>query len=603
LEQLQRHNGTVSAGARFKREQYFSEEWNPQIAEFLSLFHRYDYICKPLSGGSWFSANEQWKLTDTEILKAVAGAHSKYILGCRAGKASRFAVIDIDAGSKYHNAKQLHKLLSALSEAGISRTSIYRSSDSDGWHVYIFFDEPVSSRDLQRTLFSLFSLNGFEIAKGKLEIFPNPGDKSSKGQGLRLPLQQGFAWLNSKTLDVVHERWEVSPEKAIDFFLDDLEHGANTRHDFHKMKGHVERLLERRDAIIVSVQAPTKSAQVIPLRRRTTNEDTSSTAAELVVENFGHWPNGMKPDVWLKGREYFEQGLTAPGQRADAIYSLSHYLFYGDPHLDRPALGYGYEQERQWAIERILLSKHNGQSKDIDAGRGDALTQVERAAHWVPQHKRGQETQRYESKVPIAWIRNNANRKLNARKRITEAVEAFVRLKKQFSIRDLMEQSGCSQSALYNNQDLWRAKQEQLRTNDFAAVSHEYNAGVGAAVSKQQPLLPSVSEKMPPGRLAARQIVSEISMRIKRDIRKKERESYAITEGAQEKWQMIFFELKKADIGSLSERDLRTRLALLGSFMDTAPDEDSEIEIKRILENSKDELVRRLRGPLGQPYT
>jgi hypothetical protein len=602
LEQLPRHNGTVSAGARFKREQYFSEEWNPQIAEFLSLFHRYDYICKPLSGGSWFSANEQWKLTDTEILKAVAGAHSKYILGCRAGKASRFAVIDIDAGSKYHNAKQLHKLLKALRDAGISKTSLYRSSDSDGWHLYIFFDEPISSRDLQRTLFSLFSINGFEIAKGKLEIFPNPGDKSSKGQGLRLPLQQGFAWLNSETLDVVHERWEVSPEKAIDFFLDDLEHGTNTRHDFHKMKGQVERLLERRDAVVVSVQSPQKTAQVIPLRRRTPNEDRSSTAAELVVENFGHWPNGMKPDVWLKGKDYFEKGLTAPGQRADAIYSLSHYLFYGDPNLDRPALGYGYEQERQWAIERILLSKHNDQSKDLTAGRGDALTQVERASHWVPPHKRGQELQRYESKVPIAWIRNNANRKLAARKKITEAVEAFVRLQKQFSIRDLKEQSGCSGTTLYNNQDLWRSKQEQLRTTDFASVPHEYNAGVGAAASKQQPPVPSVSEKMPPGRLAARQIVSEISIRIKRDIRKRERESHAIT-GGDTRWQKILFELKEEDIDLLSERDLNSRIAVLSSLVMTAPDEDSEADVHRLLSEVKERLVRRQREFIPPGYT
>ena len=132
---------------RFDRALYFPAEWNELVAEFLALFHRYSYILKPLDGGPWFSANESWALTDTEILKAIALAHPKYLIGTRAGRASRFAVLDIDAGSRYHNRESIDQIRRTLSDAGLSHTVIYQSSNSGGWHLYIFFNEPISSKD------------------------------------------------------------------------------------------------------------------------------------------------------------------------------------------------------------------------------------------------------------------------------------------------------------------------------------------------------------------------------------------------------------------------------------------------------------------------
>ncbi len=43
-------------------------------------------------------------------------------------------------------------------------------------------------------------------------------------------------------------------------------------------------------------------------------------------------------DNWYKGRLYHLNGLTGPSQRAEAIECLGHYLFYGDPSRDLPAL-------------------------------------------------------------------------------------------------------------------------------------------------------------------------------------------------------------------------------------------------------------------------
>ena len=97
--------------------------------------------------------------------------HPKYLVGCRSGRASKFAVIDIDAGSKYHNASSLKKICSLLEKAGILETNLYRSSESGGWHLYIFFDAPISSKDLRNQLFQLFRLHEFEIAKGRSRYF------------------------------------------------------------------------------------------------------------------------------------------------------------------------------------------------------------------------------------------------------------------------------------------------------------------------------------------------------------------------------------------------------------------------------------------------
>ena len=123
-------------------------------------------------------------------------------------------------------------------------------------------------------------------------------------------------------------------------------------------------------------------------------QDTDLVAQVETV--FGVLPPGMDAETWLKGRHYHLQGLTGPSQRADAIFCLNHYLFYGDPQRELPALGYGYAKERRWTVERILTNGHNGHSKDINRGRPDALAQIERAAEWLPPERREMRT----SEVP-----------------------------------------------------------------------------------------------------------------------------------------------------------------------------------------------------------
>jgi len=577
--------------ARFSRQKYYPSQAKEAIEMFLSLFHRYGYIYKPYGSSGWVSANEEWKLTDSEILKAVANVHSKYFLGCRAGKASKFAVIDIDAGSKYHDAAGLKKICSLLEKAGIAETNLYRSSESGGWHLYIFFDAPVSSKDLRNQLFQLFRLHDFDIAKGTLEIFPHPGEQSL-GQGLRLPLQRGFAWLNPDTLVVRDERDELSPNEALSKFVQDIECSVNTYHSFHRMKAFIENIASTRERIVaVAANAP-KLAKVIPIKA-SADFRFPEEAVQSVREAFQKLPPGIHADCWLKGRDYYNHGLTGPSQRADAIFALSHYLFYGDPQRLISPLGYGYESERKWVIEEVLQTRHHGQSKDISSGRSDSIKQIERASVWVPPHRRGKELVKYEAKIPISWARNNAKRASLARKKILAAVEDFQEGNQQFSVRDLALKCGVSPRTLYKHQDLWKQAQEHQQTSSLTTVIHKYNAGVGAASSKSMPPSTIQDQNMPPERLAARRIAYELSMRAKRKKSFEVQRTPGALEASANEWHDRVATLTTDRASEMPLEKLKAFSVLLSHLLKIAPYAEDALKIQSHIQELKSELLQR----------
>jgi hypothetical protein len=429
-----------------------------------------------LNGEGWLSAKEDWTLSDTEILKAAACVHPKYFLGSRSGKASQYAVLDIDTDSKYHTAEGYATISALLEKAGIEGYNLYRSSDSGGWHIYIFFDSPVSSRDLYRQFCALFALHELEIAKGTLEIFPNPGDgRNSVGQGLRLPLQPGFAWLSHHNQSVLEERDEISPTEALLTFVNDIECSVNPYSHFHKLRAFVEQVASSRSADATSDSIDTRLAEVVSIRKNIEGAG-SIDALRIVRASFRKIPPGIKADTWVKGREYFSTGLTGPSQRADAVFSLSHYLFYGDPERKVIAMGYGFEEERKWLIDDIMQRKHNGQSKEIASGRSDAFQYIARATAWLPPHRRSAEASKYVPSVPISWVRNNANRAVLAQKKIAAAVEDFLEAQIPFSTRDLSIKSGVSSRTLAKYPDLWKPAMESLRNACLKTALHEYIA-------------------------------------------------------------------------------------------------------------------------------
>jgi hypothetical protein len=579
---------------KFVRKEFYPQGWEPSVAQFLELFHRYGYIYRPFNADHWLSAKEEyWKLSDSEILKAVACAHDKFI-GTRAGKTTRYAVLDIDTKSKYHNQAQLDRLLHVLSQAGLRRSSLYRSSFSGGWHLYIFFDEEISTADLRRQLVHLLTLNDFVVADGVLEVFPNPGN-GSMGKGLRLPLQPGFAWLDKRNLEVDHYREEMTATKALEFFLDCLESDANSFKDFRQLKTHVQEL-EARKRAAVNHGVATPADNVVPFRRPQKPVPPSEYSS-VVSSVFGHIPPGMNADTWYKGQQFHIQGLSGPSQRAEAIFSLGQYFFYGDPSRDLPALGYGYEEERKWAIRQFLDARHNGQSKDINCGRADALAQVDRAANWLPAHKKGEEPIKYSPTRPISWIRENANRMSGARKRIQDALDGLKKFNRSFTTVELQETAACSRRTLYDHADIWRQDYEDLAAGLFAICTDEYNVVVGAACPESKP--PStVAEKItPPGLLAARRVAYEISMRTKRDIRNREKAALASSEVSENQWRDKVTSLTSEKPSELPVQNLKSLIVVLANYLSLAPYEEDAVPLAAFITELRRELKARSQGP------
>lgn len=529
-------------------------------------------------------------LTDTEIIKAISCAHDKFILGTRAGKSSRFAVLDIDANSKFHDQKHLQRLLKVLQQAGLSKSSLFRSSYSEGWHLYLFFDEAIDSRDLHRQLVALLTLSDFQVAKGMLEVFPNPG-RNSLGMGLRLPLQPGFAWLNKHDLSVDFYREEMTATKALTYFLDLLENDCNTFSDFRRLKSCVEELEARQDR----AKSLAASSNVVPFRRPEQPQDM--LGAEFARSIFSQVPPGMNTEDWSKGRQFAIDGLSGPSQRAEAIFCLGHYLFYGDPSREVPALGYGYEEERSWAIREFLETRNNGQSKDITRGRADALEQVSRAANWRPEYKRQGEPTRYVATTPVAWVRGNAKRKNDARERITGALEQLRKLGRSFTTVELQESAECSRATLYKHADIWRQDYEDLAAGFFETCTGEYNAVGGASSQESKPPAAAAQKITPPGLLAARRVVYEISMRSKRDIRRRLRVNEAEQDSSEKVWRDKIASLTKEEPALIPTGSLKALLFVLGESLRIAPCEESATGLAHYIQALRVEFASRQAGP------
>ena len=95
-----------------------------------------------------------------------------------------------------------------------------------------------------------------------------------------------------------------------------------------------------------------------------------------VEQIFRGLPPGMEPCLWTTGREYFQKGFFTAAKEAEAIFSLGHYLFYGDPSQNIDALGFGYEEQRDWIVEQILTEDKPA------AGNSGSEKMVTRRREW-----------------------------------------------------------------------------------------------------------------------------------------------------------------------------------------------------------------------------
>jgi hypothetical protein len=426
----------------------FNNEPAPQavaLSYFISLFpNRIQGILRPPRCKTWTTVSKHWPIPDETILSAVAGEEAS-VWGLRWGEKTRFSVFDIDQGSKYHSQLELQNLLTKLAAVEL-KAKAYRSSESGGWHVYLFFQDWADCPELQETLKAWLYSQGYEIRNGTLEIFPS-------GNGLRLPLQPGFAWLDDNA-EVITERKELGVEAAISRFLFDLESNAN---NWEKSKSLIRAQLEVIDrAIDRSVQE---------------RQERLDTACFEGLFNYR-----VIPEKYEEGRRYWKEGLSKSGQRHDAILGIEHYLWHGDQAAGVPALpGEWNDEQRYRVILAWLQENHNGFCNHINRGNWRKVeAQIRRAVKW----RRPSGAVQVRTPYPLTenamerlialskstgrtWSvedlkKGNDGREAQARKKIREATQLLTKLGQRLTVKGLALASGCSRTTVRRHLDIWK---------------------------------------------------------------------------------------------------------------------------------------------------
>jgi len=162
-----------------------------RLAEIFS--YGWKWITTPNDGG-----RSDWKTNDDFPLKPRVlwkrWQDMTEIIGTRFGSSTCYGLIDIDKDSEYLDL--IPQIQGALETIGITRTIPLRSSFSGGIHLYIPLPQKYPTFSVACALKQCLEAQGFAIAPGQLECFPNekPYGRSWRGEfyeynGHRLPLQ------------------------------------------------------------------------------------------------------------------------------------------------------------------------------------------------------------------------------------------------------------------------------------------------------------------------------------------------------------------------------------------------------------------------------
>lgn len=276
--------------------------------------------------------------------------------GCYFGELTQHGVLDVDQESKYHSAQELEKLTAYFAAVGITLVP-FQSSESGGWHLYFFFDCFVLSQEVETTIKNYLRARKYEIKSGTLEVFPS-------GNALRLPLQQGFAWLTADG-KTKFKREELSKDEALASFLNDRKQNSiNWEIAKNRIEGYLLALADcAGDAGAGTEEIPND-------------------------EGFeGLFRGGLDWEKYQRGRDYWLSGLTDKSQRHDAVICIGHYLWYGDKASGLSPLPHPRNAKARAAkIEGWLEKNHNGQSKAVNSGQwSEVAGQIERATSWTRQ--------------------------------------------------------------------------------------------------------------------------------------------------------------------------------------------------------------------------
>jgi hypothetical protein len=156
-------------------------------------------------GWKWLEApleehhlNTAWKTNTKYRIKPrvlwSAWQDPKRVIGVRFGSSTSYGLLDIDHNSPYLD--RIDDICGALETIGIVRTIIIRSSFSGGIHIYCPLPQHFPTFSVACALQQCLEAQGFHIAPGQLECFPNVKTyakwwekKFSEYDGHRLPLQ------------------------------------------------------------------------------------------------------------------------------------------------------------------------------------------------------------------------------------------------------------------------------------------------------------------------------------------------------------------------------------------------------------------------------
>jgi hypothetical protein len=316
----------------------------------------------------------------------------------------------------------------------------YQSSESGGWHLYFYFDRYVLSQEVEITIKSYLVSQGYQIKSGTLEVFPS-------GNALRLPLQKGFGWLSDEG-KLIRRREELTRDEALSLFLTNL---AENQRDWSEAKSQMEQYIRR--------------ARASEEQEALEHQDAVSTDGMEQLFN-----KGLDWEKYQRGRQYWEEGLTGPGQRHDAVLCIGHYLWFGDIEAGLPALPKRRNAgRRSELILGWLKDKHNGHSKAVNAGQWiDIKGDVERACCWTSQgaitNKREPYplTERLISRLcetrnltPDDFELANNRRELKARQKIHAALKDMLAEGRHPTVRGLAEATGCSRQTIRRHSDIW----------------------------------------------------------------------------------------------------------------------------------------------------
>jgi len=307
------------------------------LPQFLSFFPIRHGSKIKRGSGDWRSISQFHFLSDGEILQCLKG-ESELQRACRFDTKTRFAAIQIPAGSCYYEVDELSRVSGAL---GSIAPNIKLFQYAEDRYLYIFFTEPLHSADVSIALSECLTKAGFKISTSTISVYPTD-------DALPLPLQPGFAWLNAAG-QIIVRREDVTLESAISLFLFDCHKNAINPTFF--FSAIAEAAAEHGHALLTSTVS---DSEILP---ECTGDHTSPESAAFdqnekprveehkarsLDENLIQLTNPLSPALGCSGRDTLSEKKRAPP---------SNIRKYVTPKCRSP-------DSRDWARDSFSIDQH-----------------------------------------------------------------------------------------------------------------------------------------------------------------------------------------------------------------------------------------------------